>query len=133
MAEIAWDGTTGVEIVWVENEGRMKRFQKPVRASVPQTLTYTFKNADGTPLDLTDFVQFLLQVKLIGQDFEQIAFPLTHVVDSPTQGKVQSSYIFNIPGTWTAQFVADRVFGDPITFLVVPNVENLTTDELPAY
>jgi hypothetical protein len=112
------------------------QYRVPVRNHTPQLLQYQFLDPSGQPIDLGPYASATLEVKLQGQ----AAVSVPALILSPaSQGQVQvASYTFTAVGVWDAQFYAqdntgNRLYGEPVQFRVVPNLEDLDLAQLPSY
>jgi hypothetical protein len=113
----------------------MIQYRKPIRNNSNQQFSYTFKDENGSLVDLSSAVSVYLELKLQGIVFTTVPA----VVVSAVAGTVSvASYKLTGLGPWTAQFFAvdflgTIVPGEPIQFEVVSNVEDLLLDELANY
>jgi hypothetical protein len=132
---IQWTGVTNLHIAWSGGVPAVIQYRTPVRRNTRQSLTYTFKDQDKTIIDLTGYVSVTLETKLEGQPYSVLA---ADFLGSRIGGQVQCGAVFSLVGVWDLQFVAqdgagNRVPGEPLQALVVPNVEDLALSQLPAY
>lgn len=114
----------------------MISYRYPIRMKTPQHFLYTFKDQDDNVIDLTAYVSVVLELKFQGAVFASVA---SSFVSPKTAGVVElASQAFTTPGIWDGQFVCTdgtglKLFGEPIQFKVVKNIEDLDTSELPIY
>jgi len=114
----------------------MIQYRKPVRINVPEVLRYTFKDQDNNIIDLTNYATVWLESKLQGQVYSTTA---STFINPQTSGQVQLlGFVFPTVGTWNIQFycvdsMGNKLFGEPLQVMVVPNVENLSLDQLAVY
>lgn len=112
------------------------QYRTPVRLYNYQRLTYTFLDGNNTPIDLSTYSTCAVELKL-GGDSTFTTAPAG--IPDPTNGVAQlNSVFFAAPGVWTAQFyVADiggvKLYGEPIQFRVVKNVEDAGIGQLLPY
>src|SRR5438105_728378 len=112
------------------------RYKTPVRNNVPQGLTYTFKDQNNVVIPLTGYVTAWCEFKLQGQVFATVA---AIIVNPTSAGNVQVTTWTPIGiGIWDAQFYCvdgsgSKLYGEPIQFQVVANVDDLTLVQLPNY
>ncbi len=131
---IIWTGTTNQIINWSGGNG-MIQYRIPIRSNVPQLLQYTFKDQSGSPINLSNYVIAALEIELQGTAF--LAFGAS--ITNSAAGQVQySNYTFATTGVWTVQFrvmdiAGNRLYGEPVQFTVVPNVEDMTGSQLLSY
>lgn len=131
---VTWTGATNILIGW-GRRGEMQQFSFPVRVNTPQVFEYSFTDSSGTPIDLTGYEVVVLELKCQGFVFSMTA---AEVVD-PSAGKVRKvDQAFTQVGLWIAQFYfvnssGRRVYGDPVQFKVVKNIDDLDLQELPSY
>lgn len=109
--------------------------QIPVRLNNPITHSYQFLDQDRTVISLSTYVYVFLEIKLQGQVFQSVSAQF----DNQTQGTVKLvSYAYTTTGIWTAQFYCvdgfgNKLWGEPVQFRVVPNVEDLGLSDLAKY
>lgn len=129
-------GITNRRIIWDGDLLHMIQYRIPVRLNTPQYIQYTFKDETGAVIDLSDFGGVVMQMKLDGQLFASISAAYSF---PRTLGQVYMNYSFAQIGTWAIQFLVQNnqneteLFGEPVQFRVVPNVENLSLGQLPIY
>lgn len=137
---LSWIGTTVLKLNWFSRHQRLiagsismiDRVQ-PVRVNNPQTLEYTFKDENGHAIDLTSYTSIALEVKVVGAAFTSKAATFI----GKSTGQVSADYTFTAIGIWVVQFVVsaagDKLFGEPLRFRVVENVEDAGLNELLRY
>jgi hypothetical protein len=110
---------------------RVIQLREKVRRNSPQYLEYQFCN-NTTPLDLTDYTDARLEAKVQGKYYVLSEAEFMDRVN----GKVKvERYKFMWVGVWDIQFfvvnpTGDRVYGEPMQFTVVKNVDDLDLDQI---
>jgi hypothetical protein len=113
----------------------MRQHRFPVRMNTPQRLDYTFRDYDNEVIDLSDYTVVYLIVKMQGADQEVVE---ASFVSKPAGTVRYDGYSFDAAGEWSAQFKAqigtgDALYGEPIRFKVVPNLDDLADNDLPEF
>lgn len=145
---VIWPGTASTGLTWrsrldwsnygvQQREGyEMIQASYPVRANTPQLMSHTFRDQRGVVIDLTNYTGVSLLVKFQGAVYATTPAAFS---DKPG-GVVQATYTYPSPsfGVWDAQFVCtdasnNKLYGEPIQFRVVPNVDDLALNDLPNY
>lgn len=111
------------------------KFRTPLRANNYQQFAYTFKDRTEAPIDLSDFASVELQLKMQG------AASMTVTADfvNKVLGTVVKDAVRVVKaGVWDAAFVCDdgsgnKLYGEPVQFKVVPNIEDVGPTELLEY
>lgn len=99
-----------------------------------QKLMYTFHDENDEIIDLTNYTTAHLEIKAKGTTVSTIT---ANFVSPKTNGEVEyDAYTFTVEGIWLAQFYVqdvsnNKVFGEPILFKVVENLEDLSLLGLP--
>lgn len=125
-----WDSLLVTSLVWERLAGEgveMFQLRTPIRKNNPVTFTNTFRNVDGTRINLEGYFQVQAVYKLNGEvkNSEPASF-----VDK-TNGMVRIvSLRFGEVGKYDLQFVCTdgeggELYGEPIQYDVVPNIEDL--------
>jgi hypothetical protein len=116
------------------------KFDYPVRVNMPVTIgPYAFRDAvTNLPINLlTDFSvnEVKCELKLGGTSYS-VADVLTGSIVVAADGTVKvSSHTFTAIGTWMYQFYCtdlsgNKLWGEPVQFEVVKNVEDASTNEI---
>ncbi len=113
----------------------MFRFQDPCRNNNQLTFNYSFKDQGWNPIDLSIYSGVFLLTKFYG---------VVHSIN-PAQlngpainGQVTGKFTPSGIGVWTVQFFCtnnsqQKIYGDPVTFTVVANTDDLALSQLPSY
>lgn len=113
----------------------MIQYRTLVRINTAQKIKYTFKDQNGAVINLTDYVSAFLEVKRQGDTFDTVDANITNAIG----GQVEvSTLVFDTAGVWEIQFYVmdaggNTVFGEPIRFRAVLNVEDAALNELLPY
>lgn len=140
LLSIQWSGRTNLNITWDGPAGstNMKQHRFPVREATPQELEYTFRDADNAVIDLTPYDSVYLLVKLQGSAFDEDEWMVEAEFVSKPDGEVRYVGFAFGDGEWTAQFkcqigTSNPLYGEPVRFKVVKNVDTLGANELPEF
>lgn len=107
----------------------------PVRVNSGTTLRYIFRDRDGVIIPLTNYTLVKFVSKVVGGTKAEIAAEF----DDKAGGSVfVDDFSFDTTGIWNAQFYCEdaegvKLYGEPIQFRVVKNVEDLDAEELMIY
>jgi hypothetical protein len=135
VEEIVWESITNLKLIWTGQGDKMIQFRTPVRNKTPQYIQYIFLDVNQTPIDLSTYISCFMEMKLQGVVYGAVQ---ANFISAAAGLVAMPSYSFSGVGVWDIQFNAEdpagnRIFGDVLQITVVPNVEDLTIEQLAQY
>lgn len=113
----------------------MIQYRPKVRKDTPQRLVYVFRDQNKAVIDLGGYTSVSFQAKRQGATNAAVS---ADFVSKPAGSVSMESYTFAATGLWHAQFFCThpdghKLYGEPIEITVVPNTNDLGTDDGMSY